>query len=49
MVLFYAKHDWSEGLSFFGRVENLLDTYYDEVDGYHVLDLGVFGWLRYSF
>ena len=49
MVLFYAKHDWSEGLSFFGRVENLLDTEYEEVAGYPALGLGVFGGLRYSF
>ena len=49
VVRLYAKHNWNEGLSFFGRAENLLDTEYEEVAGYPALGLGLFGGLRYSF
>ena len=45
----YAEHEWKEGLGLFGRVENLFDEEYEEVDGYPALGIGVFGGLRYSF
>jgi vitamin B12 transporter len=45
----YAEHEWREGLSLFGRIENLFDEEYEEVDGYPALGIGAFGGLRYSF
>jgi len=45
----YAEHELKEDLSLFGRIENLFDEEYEEVDGYPALGIGAFGGLRYSF
>jgi vitamin B12 transporter len=45
----YGNYELSSSLSLFGRVENLFDEEYEEVDGYPALGIGAFGGLRYSF
>ena len=45
----YGSYELSSFLSLFGRVENLFDEEYEEVDGYPTLGVGAFGVLRYSF
>ena len=45
----YGSYELSSFLSLFGRVENLFDEEYEEVDGYPTLGVGAFGGLRYSF
>ena len=45
----YAERELKEDLSLFGRIENLFEAEYEEVDGYPALGIGVFGGLRYSF
>ena len=45
----YGSYELSSSLSLFGRVENLFDEEYEEVDGYPALGVGAFGGLRYSF
>ena len=45
----YVSYGLAQDLSLFGRVENLFDEEYEEVDGYPALGIGVFGGLRYSF
>jgi vitamin B12 transporter len=45
----YGSYELSSSLSLFGRVENLFDEEYVEVDGYPALGIGAFGGLRYSF
>ena len=45
----YAERELKEDLSLFGRIENLFDEEYEEVDGYPALGIGAFGGLRYSF
>ena len=45
----YAEHELKDDLSLFGRIENLFDEEYEEVNGYPALGIGAFGGLRYSF
>jgi vitamin B12 transporter len=45
----YGSYELSSSLNIFGRVENLFDEEYEEVDGFPALGIGVFGGLRYSF
>jgi len=44
-----ASYGATEYLQVFGRVENLFDEEYEEVDGYPALGIGVFCGVRYSF
>ena len=45
----YAERKMIEEINFFGRIENLFDKSYEEVDGYPALGRAIYAGLRYSF
>jgi len=49
IVRLFADYQISEGIKLFGRIENLMDEDYEEVDGYPALGRAVYAGLRFSF
>ena len=49
IVRLFADYQISEGIKLFGRIENLMDEYYEEVDGYPALGRAVYAGLGFSF
>lgn len=45
----FGKHQINDEINVFGRIENLLDKEYEEVDGYPALGRGFYGGLKFSF
>ncbi len=45
----FGKHQINDGINVFGRIENLLDKEYEEVDGYPALGRGFYAGLKFSF
>ena len=45
----FGKHQINDEINVFGRIENLLDKEYEEVDGYPALGLGFYAGLKFSF
>lgn len=45
----FGNHHINDEISVFGRIENLLDKKYDEVDGYPALGRGFYAGLKFSF
>ena len=49
IVRLFGDYQISEGIKLFGRIENLMDEDYEEVDGYPALGRAVYAGLRFSF
>ena len=49
IVRLFADYQISEGIKLFGRIENLMDEDYEEVDGYPALGRAVYAGLGFSF
>ena len=49
IVRLFADYQISEGIKLFGRIENMMDEDYEEVDGYPALGRAVYAGLRFSF
>ena len=45
----FGDYRITEHIKLFGRIENLLDEEYDEVDGYPAPSRGIYGGLGFSF
>ena len=49
IVRLFADYQISEGIKLFGRIENMMDEDYEEVDGYPALGRAVYAGLGFSF
>ena len=45
----FGNHQINDEINVFGRIENLLDKEYEEVDGYPALGRGFYAGLKFSF
>ena len=49
VIRLFGNHQINDEMKVFGRIENLLDKEYEEVDGYPALGRGFYAGLKFSF